>query len=209
MNNVLNNIIAAVCTEDSFPGLFLTAALQLSPKRWAVKPSGGLRPGEDGEVKERGAQSVRTQVHSSQTVCLNPKADFSLWINFKHTIKFTYYVYVVLPHWMHAPQRQGLLCSYNSAWHVVAIQYCEWMDQINKNLKSNTIKHWKRSEEWELSHTANAGANLYNLSENNLATSSKLENVPNNSTSSYIRPSGIPAQVPKETSKSFLLQHWL
>lgn len=114
-----------------------------------------------GEVKERGAQSVRTQVHSSRRVCLNPKADFSLWINLKHTIKFTYYVYVGLPRWMHAPQRQGLLCSYNSAWHVVAVQYCEWMDQINKNLKSDTIKHWKRSEEWELSHTANAGANLY------------------------------------------------
>lgn len=43
--------ITAVCTKDSFLGLFLMAVLQLSPKCNAVKSSGGLGPGGDGEVK--------------------------------------------------------------------------------------------------------------------------------------------------------------
>lgn len=51
------------------------------------------------------------------------------------------------------------------------------MDQINKNI----VCHYRALEkkwEWELSYTANEGANLYSLFESNLAMANKIEMYP-------------------------------
>ena len=54
-------------------GCFLQQPSNYSPKCNAVQLSGGLDPGGEGEMKERGEQFVRIHIHSSQMVCLNPR----------------------------------------------------------------------------------------------------------------------------------------
>lgn len=117
-------------------------ALKCSPKGPAVKPSGGrIQQGRGGEGE--GRTICWNPGPQLQTVCLNPKADFSLQINCKHTITFTYHVYSLPPPPSAAPEgkdsslpvQSWVSSSHNSAWHTGAAQYLfnERIDQHERH----------------------------------------------------------------------------
>lgn len=96
MNKVLNNISPYSVHKGQFP-VSSSSPETIHQCAIAVKSSGALDLGRDGVVMERGRQFVRIQVHSSHVVYLYPEVNFSLWINFKHTTKYIYYISCLLP----------------------------------------------------------------------------------------------------------------
>lgn len=83
-------------------------------------------------------------------VCLNPKVDFSLWINFEHTIQFTYYT-DCLPFALNASATKAgiLLCLVHlciSGWAIVL--GAQWLSFIGgSNQHKFKVGHYQGGEE--------------------------------------------------------------